>query len=68
MPLEQESRVTLNFLQEYNVGIKCATITPDEARVREFGLKQVCVIMYNDVACVLELGLLQVCACALGTP
>ena len=22
------------------VGIKCATITPDEARVREFGLKQ----------------------------
>lgn len=24
----------------YNVGIKCATITPDEARVEEFGLKQ----------------------------
>jgi isocitrate dehydrogenase len=24
----------------YNVGIKCATITPDEARVKEFGLKQ----------------------------
>jgi hypothetical protein len=23
------------------VGIKCATITPDEARVKEFGLKKV---------------------------
>lgn len=27
-------------IQKYNVGIKCATITPDEARVEEFGLKQ----------------------------
>lgn len=27
-------------IKEYNVGIKCATITPDEARVEEFGLKQ----------------------------
>lgn len=26
-------------IQKYNVGIKCATITPDEARVKEFGLK-----------------------------
>ena len=25
---------------EHNVGIKCATITPDAARVKEFGLKQ----------------------------
>ncbi len=25
---------------EHNVGIKCATITPDEARVKEFNLKQ----------------------------
>ncbi|TDM00208.1 MAG: NADP-dependent isocitrate dehydrogenase [Flavobacteriaceae bacterium] len=25
---------------EYNVGIKCATITPDEARVKEFSLKE----------------------------
>ncbi|KAH9043510.1 hypothetical protein EDB83DRAFT_2523806 [Lactarius deliciosus] len=25
---------------KYNVGIKCATITPDEARVKEFKLKQ----------------------------
>lgn len=27
-------------IQQYNVGIKCATITPDEARVEEFGLKK----------------------------
>ena len=27
-------------IQKYNVGIKCATITPDEARVEEFGLKE----------------------------
>lgn len=27
-------------IRQYNVGIKCATITPDEARVKEFGLKQ----------------------------
>lgn len=27
-------------IQKYNVGIKCATITPDEARVEEFGLKK----------------------------
>jgi isocitrate dehydrogenase len=27
-------------IKKYGVGIKCATITPDEARVKEFGLKQ----------------------------
>ena len=27
-------------IKQYNVGIKCATITPDEDRVEEFGLKQ----------------------------
>lgn len=27
-------------IKRYNVGIKCATITPDEARVAEFGLKK----------------------------
>jgi isocitrate dehydrogenase len=27
-------------IQKYGVGVKCATITPDEARVEEFGLKQ----------------------------
>jgi isocitrate dehydrogenase len=27
-------------IKRHGVGVKCATITPDEARVREFGLKQ----------------------------
>ncbi len=27
-------------IKKYNVGVKCATITPDEARVDEFGLKK----------------------------
>lgn len=27
-------------IQEHGVGVKCATITPDEARVEEFGLKK----------------------------
>jgi isocitrate dehydrogenase len=27
-------------IKKYRVGVKCATITPDEARVKEFGLKQ----------------------------
>ena len=29
-----------NAIKEHGVGIKCATITPDEARVEEFDLKQ----------------------------
>ncbi|WP_375631315.1 MULTISPECIES: NADP-dependent isocitrate dehydrogenase [unclassified Bartonella] len=29
-----------NAIKEYGVGIKCATITPDEARVKEFNLKK----------------------------
>ncbi|KCV70300.1 isocitrate dehydrogenase [NADP] cytoplasmic [Fonticula alba] len=29
-----------NAIKKYNVGIKCATITPDEERVAEFGLKK----------------------------
>ena len=35
-----DDRVTVEAaeaIKKYNVGIKCATITPDEARVREFG-------------------------------
>jgi isocitrate dehydrogenase len=38
-----DDRVTLEAaraIQEHGVGIKCATITPDEGRVREFGLKK----------------------------
>ncbi|MGB3021030.1 MAG: NADP-dependent isocitrate dehydrogenase, partial [Methyloceanibacter sp.] len=36
-------QVTIDAAQaidEHGVGVKCATITPDEARVEEFGLKQ----------------------------
>src|SRR5690348_11054727 len=36
-------RVTVdaaNAIKQYGVGVKCATITPDEARVAEFGLKK----------------------------
>src|SRR3954471_1334376 len=29
-----------NAIKQYGVGVKCATITPDEARVKEFSLKQ----------------------------
>ena len=38
-----EDQVTIaaaEAIRKYNVGIKCATITPDEARVKEFGLKK----------------------------
>ncbi|XP_059488492.1 isocitrate dehydrogenase [NADP] cytoplasmic [Neocloeon triangulifer] len=38
-----EDKVTVecaNAIKKYNVGIKCATITPDENRVKEFNLKQ----------------------------
>ncbi|MEZ0393223.1 MAG: NADP-dependent isocitrate dehydrogenase [Pseudobdellovibrionaceae bacterium] len=38
-----EDRVTVEAaeaIKKYNVGVKCATITPDEARVKEFNLKQ----------------------------
>jgi len=40
---ETDDQVTIdaaNAIREYGVGVKCATITPDEARVEEFGLKK----------------------------
>src|ERR671933_2031079 len=40
---ETNDQVTIdaaNAIKQYGVGIKCATITPDEARVTEFGLKK----------------------------
>src|SRR5688500_5850853 len=40
---ETNDQVTIdaaNAIKEIGVGVKCATITPDEARVEEFGLKQ----------------------------
>jgi isocitrate dehydrogenase len=40
---ETDDQITVdsaNAIKEYGVGVKCATITPDEARVKEFGLKK----------------------------
>ena len=40
---ETNDQVTIDAakaIKQYGVGIKCATITPDEARVKEFNLKQ----------------------------
>jgi len=40
---ETNDQITIdaaNAIKKYGVGVKCATITPDEARVKEFGLKE----------------------------
>jgi len=40
---ETEDQITVdaaNAIKKYGVGVKCATITPDEARVEEFDLKK----------------------------
>ena len=40
---ETNDQITIDAahaIKEYGVGVKCATITPDEARVEEFGLKE----------------------------
>jgi len=40
---ETEDQITIdaaNAIKKYKVGVKCATITPDEARVEEFDLKK----------------------------
>ncbi|MEC9128843.1 MAG: NADP-dependent isocitrate dehydrogenase [Actinomycetota bacterium] len=40
---ETDDQVTIDAahaIQEHGVGVKCATITPDEARLEEFGLKK----------------------------
>jgi isocitrate dehydrogenase len=40
---ETNDQITIdcaNAIKKHKVGIKCATITPDEARVKEFNLKQ----------------------------
>ena len=40
---ETDDQITVdaaNKIKEVGVGVKCATITPDEARVEEFGLKR----------------------------
>ncbi|GAC1550470.1 MAG: NADP-dependent isocitrate dehydrogenase [Beijerinckiaceae bacterium] len=40
---ETNDQITIdsaNAIKQYGVGVKCATITPDEGRVKEFGLKE----------------------------
>ena len=40
---ETDDQITIdaaNAINQHSVGVKCATITPDEARVEEFGLKK----------------------------
>ncbi|MBV1866085.1 MAG: NADP-dependent isocitrate dehydrogenase [Rhodobacteraceae bacterium] len=40
---ETDDQITVdaaNAIKKYGVGVKCATITPDEERVEEFGLKR----------------------------
>ncbi len=40
---ETDDQITVDAaeaIKKYGVGVKCATITPDEARVEEFGLKK----------------------------
>jgi isocitrate dehydrogenase len=37
---DQVTVAAAHAIARYGVGVKCATITPDEARVEEFGLKQ----------------------------
>src|SRR5436305_12159352 len=40
---ESDDQITVdaaNAIRKHGVGVKCATITPDEARVEEFGLKK----------------------------
>src|SRR3954471_6817311 len=40
---ETDDQITIDAahaIQKHGVGVKCATLTPDEARVEEFGLKK----------------------------
>lgn len=50
---ETNDQVTIDSaeaIKKYSVGVKCATITPDEARVEEFKLKQSAYFPTNCVA------------------
>ena len=50
---QTEDKVTLDAaeaIKKYSVGVKCATITPDEQRVEEFKLKKsmsMCSMVYR---------------------
>ena len=48
---ETDDQITVdaaNAITKYGVGVKCATITPDEARVKEFGLKALFVTYHGN--------------------
>ena len=58
---ETEDQITVdaaNAIKEHGVGVKCATITPDEARVEEFSLKKMWVspngTIRNRMICVIS--------------
>jgi isocitrate dehydrogenase len=53
---QTDDQVTIDAaeaIKKYGVGVKCATITPDEARVEEFKLKKsklapaICMMLYD---------------------
>ena len=47
-------------IQKHNVGIKCATITPDEARVEEFKLKKMWKSPNGTIRNILGLSLIHI--------
>ncbi|KAK3582364.1 hypothetical protein CHS0354_023908 [Potamilus streckersoni] len=54
---ETNDRVTIDAAQaikQFGVGVKCATITPDEARVKEFGLKKMWVSPNGTIRNILD--------------
>jgi isocitrate dehydrogenase len=55
---ETNDQVTIDAaeaIKKYSVGVKCATITPDEARVKEFNLKQSKWPIPHPVSCPMKL-------------
>src|SRR5690348_5936059 len=54
-----EDKVTVEAaeaMKKVGVGVKCATITPDEARVKEFGLKKMWKSPNGTIRNILEIG------------
>ena len=47
-------------IKKYKVGVKCATITPDEARVQEFKLKKMWLSPNGTIRNVLGLSLIHI--------
>ena len=44
---DQVTEDSANAIKKYGVGVKCATITPDEDRVKEFKLKEMLLVKEN---------------------